>query len=1323
MTYAHGVHSTGDSPPCILLRTDYTTPSTRIYGHTFIKKVTVLSVIALTIIAVFLSVSRAPALDQKARMGLRTDISSIAFETVLDVSDTDPWLERVLKSAVNWTWTNWKGMTFGILFGATLLSVVRALPFRTYSRNGFIAAMQGMFGGAPLGVCVNCATPIAQGLQRAGVRLESMLALLMASPTLNLIVITMMLSLFSGYFVLIKLITTVLFIVVVIPAIVWFWTRFERIDGDEISLTPTGLSLPATDIPDTPGWRAAFRSSLTDLLRNLVFLLRITLPLMLLAGLLGAVLVESFSLESLAGLPVNFWSYLSIALIGTLLPVPIAFDVVLTSALVSVGLPAGLAMTLFFSLSIFSIFPFMVIGRDVSWKLGLLLCSTVILAAVTAGYWTTVIHERTAKVEASEIRKGLDELSRPDDDTPSRDLPPDTPAIVPPLDELVNTAGRRCVAVFGSELPCLPELLKRKAFGALDAALCERLKEIRPALQTGCEQQVHSSHLARLAIARNEIGICEDFDCRMKYLNANSHLPEALDLCETQIAKNLVELCRKVVLHHRITYFRSLDACTDDLTLSEREYCRSEVSARVAMEQMDIERCESLTDPASRTSCLFAVSAARVIDDGENFNCSRLDTASVVEACRMMQRRQSAITSGSIETCNGLPSRQQTDCQLEVIKNDLLSRQGIALRNLRIMASGSAPPVRVEPFTPPPAIRFEPLATDEGVDISVLEANPGRTETGRYSLLESDDTGLVHSWKIDATDLFEPFIYGKGISSGDINADGYPDLAIAFERGVYVYLNAGNRRFVLSDVIMPPAPFNAFLAALVDIDNDGWLDLFTTSYSGKQLFYLNRGGRFTGPAIEIPGNGVSMTMAAGFADIDQDGDLDMVLGKWAHGIERHFRSSGAENELWLNGGGALEKKSLFDRDPPGATLTVLLSDINADSLADIIIGNDRQTPDIFYFSTGTLSYAPPGPGIIPETSLNTMSYDSADYNNDLKLDLFSSDMTFTESGREDYCNGVSSTLRHRCERLVTINHHVRSHDIAWCNALDVREKKECLTASILQIAIRDNDPSLCTKITDDYPAKRRYCERTTGTVPPDPDIDLGRYPPQLTTNKFLMAWGQRFIDVTRDIGVSRSDWSWNARAVDVDNDRYQDILVGTGYGFGAPDDNDFTIDLQVFSNVLFLNQQGRRFVRAEDRLGLQDYVNTSAYTLTDIDLDGDIDVVSVGQLGGIRLFENRVNDRNRIVFELRDQRGNRFCIGCKIIIESASGKQLREIKASGGFLSFDEPAAFFGLDKDPEVNRVEIHWSTGESTIMNRTFPANHRYQLRRMPVGADHGK
>ena len=56
----------------------------------------------------------------------------------------------------------------------------------------------------PLGVCVNCAAPIAKGLYAGGARAETTLAAMIASPTLNIVVLTMLFGLFPFYMALTK---------------------------------------------------------------------------------------------------------------------------------------------------------------------------------------------------------------------------------------------------------------------------------------------------------------------------------------------------------------------------------------------------------------------------------------------------------------------------------------------------------------------------------------------------------------------------------------------------------------------------------------------------------------------------------------------------------------------------------------------------------------------------------------------------------------------------------------------------------------------------------------------------------------------------------------------------------------------------------------------------------------------------------------------------------------------------------------------------------------------------------------------------------------
>ena len=91
----------------------------------------------------------------------------------------------------------------------------------------------------------------------------------------------------------------------------------------------------------------------------------------------------------------------------------------------------------------------------------------------------------------------------------------------------------------------------------------------------------------------------------------------------------------------------------------------------------------------------------------------------------------------------------------------------------------------------------------------------------------------------------------------------------------------------------------------------------------------------------------------------------------------------------------------------------------------------------------------------------------------------------------------------------------------------------------------------------------------------------------------------------------------------------------------------------------------------------------------------------------MRLYVNNENTNASITFQFRDEAGNHFGIGGKIVISyGADGerRQMRELKSGGGYLSFDAPIVHFGLGEHREVSRIEVTWSTGERTELTGPF-------------------
>ncbi len=104
--------------------------------------------------------------------------------------------------------------------------------------------------------------------------------------------------------------------------------------------------------------------------------------------------------------------------------------------------------------------------------------------------------------------------------------------------------------------------------------------------------------------------------------------------------------------------------------------------------------------------------------------------------------------------------------------------------------------------------------------------SPGGTTP--FQRMDAWHAGIDKPIEFSMKDMWPPFWEGRSLSSGDIDQDGDTDLVIAStEAGLYIYDNGGDGQFTrIGADLGALADLDIFNAALVDIDNDGWLDLF-----------------------------------------------------------------------------------------------------------------------------------------------------------------------------------------------------------------------------------------------------------------------------------------------------------------------------------------------------------------------------------------------------------------------------------------------------------------------------------------------------------------
>ena len=208
---------------------------------------------------------------------------------------------------------------------------------------------------------------------------------------------------------------------------------------------------------------------------------------------------------------------------------------------------------------------------------------------------------------------------------------------------------------------------------------------------------------------------------------------------------------------------------------------------------------------------------------------------------------------------------------------------------------------------------------------------------GPQPMLYRNDGGTHFTPQPDAAFTREkPLLFGTfGSAWGDYDNDGDLDVYLAYGYGeqARLYQNDGRGQFTrVTDALPAREGHNATQSAWADLDQNGWLDLLLVPWSAPLVVYLNEGGQFTryAPAdLTTPSFGAALATG----DYDRDGDLDVAIANWP------------------NHPGPGERNQLFRNDhPPGQWLQLALvgtasnrAAIGARVEAEIVLAGQRVT--------------------------------------------------------------------------------------------------------------------------------------------------------------------------------------------------------------------------------------------------------------------------------------------------------------------------------------------------------------------------------------------
>ncbi len=495
-------------------------------------------------------------------------------------------------------------------------------------------------------------------------------------------------------------------------------------------------------------------------------------------------------------------------------------------------------------------------------------------------------------------------------------------------------------------------------------------------------------------------------------------------------------------------------------------------------------------------------------------------------------------------------------------------------------------------------------------------------------------------------------------------------------------------------------------AGFADIDNDGNIDLYIVNLPGafKQngnpvgsptanVLYRNNGdGTFTDITKTAGVGHQGYGMGCVFADYDGDGNIDLYVTNYGANVLYRNNGDGTFRDVTGTAGVGCELWST------GAAF----ADVDGDNDLDLYVCNyvTYDLEALEQMKEESLQSGKPVP-----SALNPHVFEPQDnvfYRNN-------GDGTFTDVTAEA---GVAAPGGRSMQAIFS--------DFDADNDLDLYVAND----TSVNYTYRNDGSGVFTDVSAESWAAdfRGSMGLAAGDYDSDGDVDL-----------FISHWVDeenalyrnllkeeeaaehiRFVDESYTAMLAEAsikEIGWGTALFDYDNDGDLDIFVTNGSTFQELKRPQVLIAQR---DVLFRNEGDGTFTDVSGITGiavLPIRVGRGA-TFGDYDNDGDVDIFIVNNYARPTLLRNDGGNRNNwLHVQLIGTNANRNAVGAKIQVKTANRTQIREIYAGDSYMSSNSFIAEFGVGSATQVESVQVIWSNGDTHTLHNV-PTNQRLRI-----------